>query len=236
MYGYARENYFPIHLSQAFVAATLFGEDSISSEFLFGAFQLYISCEEKETLLAALAGKLPLDDEDLLDVLSNYKCYRRITRDNITQTVNELAQKELLQNPKYVIDCFSQSMSLLKIYHNFQSVDNLRELYEMKKPSTRKIIRLFEANPSAEQEHACLDHLKRYVTSLVGSDISVFLAFVTGSNVITCRNIRVSFIDLVGASRRPVVRTCVPLLELPSTYHSYNELAEDALAWRFDIV
>ena len=58
-----------------------------------------------------------------------------------------------------------------------------------------------------------------------------------------CRNIRVSFVDLVGVARRPVVHTCGPLLELPSTYHSYNELADefncvvkDALAWRFNIV
>ena len=68
MYGCARENYLPIHLSQAFVAATIFGKQSISSEFLFHSFQLYISC-----------GHLPPDDKDLLVVLSNYKCYRPIT-------------------------------------------------------------------------------------------------------------------------------------------------------------
>ena len=106
VYGYVRKNYFPIHLSQAFVAATLFGEESISSEFMFHSFQLYVSCEEKDTLLAALAGNLPLDDEDLWDVLSNYKCYRCITMDNITQTVNELAQKDFFSKSTII---FSRS-------------------------------------------------------------------------------------------------------------------------------
>ena len=95
----------------------------------------------------------------------------------------------------------------------------------MKKPSS--ITKLFAANPATEQEHACLDHLKRYVRSLVGCDIIRFLAFVTGSNVNTCCNIRVSFVDLVGAACQPVVHTCSLLLELPATYHSYNELAEE---------
>ena len=187
VYGYVRKNYFPIHLSQAFVAATLFGEESISSEFTFHSFQLYMSCEEKETLLAALAGNLPLDDEDLWDVLSNYKCYRRITMDNITQTVNELAQKDFLKST--II--FSRSTT----------------------------------------------------KSLAGNDIGRFLAFFTASDVITCRNICVSFVDVVGAACRPVVHICGPPLELPSTYHSCKELVEEfncvvknALSRQFNIV
>jgi len=31
---------------------------------------------------------------------------------------------------------------------------------------------------------------------------------------------------LRGAGRRPIIRTCGPILELPSTYQSYSELAE----------
>ena len=35
VYGYVREKYFPIRLSAAFIAAALFGEESLSDEFLF---------------------------------------------------------------------------------------------------------------------------------------------------------------------------------------------------------
>ena len=58
VYGSSREKYFPIRMSPAFIAAAL-------------SFRRYISSEEKETLLAALAGDLCLDDEDFLDFLSN---------------------------------------------------------------------------------------------------------------------------------------------------------------------
>ena len=70
--------------------------------------------------------------------------------------------------------------------------------------------------------------------------------FLTGSNVIPCESFLVTctFIMLEGgAGRRPIIKTCGPILELPSTYQSYSELAEEFSsfinekgAWSFIIV
>ena len=53
VYGYSREKYFPARLSPAFIAAAIFGEGSVSKDFLRRSFNLYISYEEKETLVSA---------------------------------------------------------------------------------------------------------------------------------------------------------------------------------------
>ena len=73
--------------------------------------------------------------------------------------------------------------------------------------------------------------------------LAMFLHFYTGCDIITCDSIQVSFTTSEGFVRRPVARTCVPILELPSTYESYPSLAEEFtsimeenLAWAFDIV
>ena len=67
--------------------------------------------------------------------------------------------------------------------------------------------------------------------------------FITGSNIITVERIKVAFTDSVGAGRCIVAHTCGPLLELPSTYQTYNELSVEfsktltnSFAWSFDIV
>ena len=242
VYGYAREKYFPIRLSSAFICAVLFGEESVSDDFLLQSFQLYVSFEERDTLVAALSGNINPDDEDLLDVLSSYKCKRLVTMDNISQTINELAHQEILQKPKYIIDCFSSIVAALKVFGPFQSVDCLKEMYESKKPTPRRIVKLLQANPSTEAEHTCLDHLKRYIRSLEGSGVNQFLAFITGSDVIVHECITVSFLEHVGTEKRPIAHTCGPVLELPSTYDSYNELAEqfnyiikNTITWGFTI-
>ena len=57
-------------------------------------------------------------------------------------------------------------------------------------------------------------------------------SLLTGSNVIVCETISVTFTTLDGSTRRPIVHTCGPTLELPSTYQCYNELAEVFMALR----
>ena len=47
--------------------------------------------------------------------------------------MNELARQEMLQKPKYIIDCFSSIIAVLKTFTPFQSVSSLKEMYEMKK-------------------------------------------------------------------------------------------------------
>ena len=55
----------------------------------------------------------------------------------------------------------------------------------------------------------------------------MFLQFITGSDIISCDSIEVTFSALDGNSHRPVAHTCGPLLEIPSSYQSYNELSEE---------
>jgi len=100
-----------------------------------------------------------------------------------------------------------------------------------------------DANPQTEPERMALEHLKRYIRSLDGQAISQFFSFWTGSNVITCDSILVTFSMLEVGGRRPIIRTCGPILELPSAYQWYSELAEEFSSiinekrtWSFNIV
>ena len=85
-------------------------------------------------------------------------------------------------------------------------------------------------------------HLKQYICSLQGKSLSLFLQFITGSDIVSCESIEVTFSVFEGMSRRPVAHTCGPLLEIPSSYQSYNELSEEFSellqnkeAWHFKI-
>ncbi|XP_067036240.1 uncharacterized protein [Acropora muricata] len=74
MYGYIKERYFPLPLSRAFVALCLFGEESMTSDFLLSSFQLYISEDERETLQNCLEEKI----EDEYDDVPLNKTYCRL--------------------------------------------------------------------------------------------------------------------------------------------------------------
>ena len=47
-------------------------------------------------------------------------------------------------------------------------------------------MKLFRGEPSTGGERQSLDYLKKFVNSLEGKALSMFLRFCTGSDVITC--------------------------------------------------
>lgn len=164
-------------------------------------------------------------------------------KNNIETIIMELAHQELVQKPRYVLNSWAPILDSLRFDHSFQTLEGLKELYDRKRPTARKINNLFKAEPSNDAERQSLGHLKRFVKSLEGKALAKFLHFCTGSDIITCDDIEVSFTSLEGLQRRPVARTCVPLLELPTTYESYPALVEEFTnimkedqAWSFDMI
>jgi len=245
VFGYIKERYFPIALSRAFVASCLFEEEVITAEWLLGAFYHYLPSDESEALKRCLSDDCenPADDEELLDVLTTYKCFRRVTKETLPKALQELAHQELIQKAKYVSNAWFSILRLLKAYDDFMTVDSLTEFYQSKRPTPKKVCKMLFAKPATEAEKESFSHLKRFVKSLDNSLVSVFLQFTTGSNIITVDQIEVGFSALQPPFRRPVAHTCGPLLIIPSTYESYNELSEEFMnifqltaAWSFSII
>ncbi|XP_068719442.1 uncharacterized protein [Montipora capricornis] len=243
VYGYKTVKYFPLKLSHLFFASCLFGEESITPDFLLALFRQYIAAEDREVLDTCLSDAFDANDKDAIEFLSTFKCFRVPNKDNIRTIIMELAHQELVQKPRYVLNSWAPIVNSLGCDYTFQTLEGLKELYDSKRPTAKKINNLFRAESSSEAERQSLEHLKRFVKTLEGKAMAKFLHFCTGSDVITCDHIEVSFSSLEGFQRRPVVRTCIPMLELPTTYESYPALAEEFTnvmkedqAWFFDMI
>lgn len=103
----------------------------------------------------------------------------------------------------------------------------MRELYSYMKLTSKKVIKALKATPSNDSEKQSFDFLKKFVRSLDGPSLKIFLKFVTGSDALVTNHISVSFTPMDGLQRRPIAHTCGPTLEIPSTYQVYNEMAEE---------
>ena len=94
----------------------------------FICLSFLVSQEERETILIALGDKFDPYDRVLLDFLSNLKCFTKLTAGNISQVIHELAHQELLQKPRYIIDCFVPILSVLRAFPAFQNFQVLQEM------------------------------------------------------------------------------------------------------------
>ena len=74
-----------------------------------------------------------------------------------------------------------------------------------------------------------LCYLKKFIRGISNDDLSKFLRYVTGVDVICIDKITVGFNELYGAERRVIAHTCGPLLELPTTYDCNVKFKEEFL-------
>ena len=97
--------------------------------------------------------------------------------------------------------------------------------------------------PKSDAERDCFCFLQRYIRGLDKSQLIKFLRFTTGSDIIAVDKITVDFIKSDGMQRRPIARTCGPVLELSYTYQNFCELREEfqnvltgmsLFGWSFD--
>ena len=242
VYGFKAVSYFPVALSNAFLASCLFGEESLSNEYLLASFRCHITSEEREIFDKLRNGDVDEADEDVLDFLGNYKTFKRPTKENISVILSELAHQELIQIPRYMSQCWAPIVSELKENEHFKTPERIAEFLSSKTPTARKVVKSIECNPSNDAERQCLDFLKKFIRSLDAPALGTFLKYTTGSDILP-ESIAITFTSMEGLSRRPIAHTCGPLLELPHTYQSFSELSEeftallrDKGAWSFNTV
>ena len=107
-------------------------------------------------------------------MFSSFKCYKIPTKDNIFALLHELAHQEIVQKPRYIVDCLAPILNAMRVYTPFQTIEDLKTFYNAKKATTKKIISLLSASPEPGAEQSSFEYFKRFVKSLNGSDLGSF--------------------------------------------------------------
>lgn len=236
--GYMSCKYFPLNLSKTFFVYCLFGEEQISNEMLMGSFKNFISDSEKDLIEKAYNGEV--ESDEFLEFLADFDCKKVVHLNNLNQVLLELAHKEIIQKPHYVINCWANIIPFFLEY--FHNLGDIELLYEKLVPTAPRVISSFRAEERNEAEREVMKHLKRFVRGLDKVKLGRFLQFCTGSNVMINDSINIMFTRLEGLERRPIAHTCTYLLEIPTTYQCYPEFREEfnsileANSWEMNIV
>ena len=215
-------DYFPLALSPAFMMSTLFGDEKLSNDVLLNSFKNYISLEEKD-LINSVTDNFEDVKEEIIEMLSDYNCQRIPTKENFRELLVEIAHAEIVQKPRYISNCFHE------IFRKFcmNPVDtpiNLIQYYEKRSPSAKKVIKCLKFDSKNENERNIFNYLSKYLKSISKDDLSLFLRFVTGGDLLP-DHIDIEIVH--QEPRAPRARTCAAILTLSPTYSCFNELAEE---------
>ena len=219
-----RVGYYPLQISFAFFVSILFGDDAVTEQILMDSFKHYVTVDEKVTIEESLTNYSM--SEDLLDLLSSYKCYKNPRAEIMKEIFLEIGHQELIQKPKYVANCFVEEFQKASLPSEFNSITSLRSFYNQRIPSAKKIINSLVCTTKDENEKLVLDHLTRYIKSLGETQLKNFLFFVTGGDLMPSSDILLTFVPNQHP-RAPIARTCTPMLEISDQYTSFNDLAKE---------
>ncbi|KAL2076434.1 hypothetical protein ACEWY4_027962 [Coilia grayii] len=232
--GFQTCQYLPIKLALPLMEDLFHG--SVCSDIL-KSFMHYVSSQDTVILKTALEDFSKVDSTDLMDVLQAYECRKMVNAHTLPQVLEEIAHKELIQKPRYVVDCWKE------VTRGKISIDKLLAHYEALKPTPRRVQGLLEFEEVTTSKRCEVEnHLRRYLRELDDDHLGKFLRFTTGSDLIICSKIKVIFTKMSYLSGRPIGHTCGCVLELPESYDNFpqfrsefNKVLESNI-WVMDIV
>ncbi|XP_034074374.1 uncharacterized protein LOC117547703 [Gymnodraco acuticeps] len=234
--GHQDCEYFPNKLSLPFLEQVLF--DNVYSD-LKAYFMQFVSSQEREVLMQALTDFTAVDTDDLLEVLDSYGCRRKVSAENLPKIIEEIAHKEMVQKPMFVIDCWRE----INHQHLNLSPEALTKLLSDLQPTTKKVCKLlkFDVDLTTNQKEVA-NHLKRFIRELDESKLQKFLRFCTGSDLIVTDSIYVGFEKMTEFTRRPIAHTCGNILHIADSYENFPDFRSEFNAvlesnvWVMDIV
>ena len=91
-------SYIPLQLSPAFIMTCLFEDEALTNDFLLGSFRFYVSSDDRDIVANCIAGNVHPNDDELIDFLSSFKCYRNPTEQNIREIILKIAHQEIVHH------------------------------------------------------------------------------------------------------------------------------------------
>ncbi|KAL3855622.1 hypothetical protein ACJMK2_014833 [Sinanodonta woodiana] len=198
-------------LSRSFINHAVYGKHATwqTQQYLLEDFLNFVNDSEKDILTKALQDFEQADTDDVMEVLEEHKGRRIPKKENVYQTVMEIADKELIQEPMFAIDTWAPHLTKMGL-----TSAELDKIYEKCKPTSKRVIIMiiFPSNMTESQKTVSKD-LCKFVKELETNMIGTFLRFMTGSDIICTSKIEVTFDHLEGLSSHPVAHTCSGVLE-----------------------
>ncbi|CAH1106723.1 unnamed protein product [Psylliodes chrysocephalus] len=222
-FGYKTEKYFPYKLSKCFIIFCFFNKVSdLSKNFL-----LFVGSADSDIIKEALNCLSNEDEfenmEELIDIVSRYDSKFLPTKQNLKKLLDEIAHKEFIQKPSYIINLWKP------IFKNLLSEEDIENIYKKCTPTFRNINdNLCLPNTLTKEMINTYEYLKEYLRECNDDMRAKFLRFCTGADCLIVNSpIAIQFTNLDGFQRRPISHTCTSTLELPTTYNNLPDFREE---------
>ncbi|CAG9763615.1 unnamed protein product [Ceutorhynchus assimilis] len=210
---YIRHDFAPVFIKSCIDNSAIVDEELVEN------FLNYISDSDSKMVKDSFIDCENVDSDEILEFVSGYDSKWNLTKDNIKQLIRDIAHKEPIQKPSFVIKCFHQIISKSSI-----TLEVIQNLYTDLQPSVKNCLKQIILQKKEEnliiEEIQTFSYLKKYIKESDSKTRQALLRFCTGSDL-PVGKITVDFNASSGHSRTPIGHTWSGILELPFTYENF---------------
>ena len=189
------------------------------------SFLLLLPPGEEQILENALSGR-KFDQNEVVDILSEFEVRVLPTPSNITSTIIQVAKAELIHKPYRALKKIQETMPQ---FWKTISRAHIEVMYQLTYPSKENVLKILSSIPADGSEEKVFRWLCRYVKESDGDVLGNLVRFVTASSVvIPGERISVSRYEAMPLlAMRPKSKTCFKILVLPKCYNTFRSMKDN---------
>ena len=223
-HGYIACGFLPVHISFPVIAAVFLGPDvQISDTILFITYLSYHDACILKSAFSELGSKTFSCNlqSSLMILLGKYGCRQVPSPENIKSLVTKVARHTSVVKPlASLYAMFGGIAAEHKGFWKDVTVDHLMEVYLASNATAYNALKVIKEPLVLEPlQETTYGYLLQYVGNMSNGEVRNFLRFID--------EIKITFNGLSGVSRRPIAHTCSCTLELPTSYSTYLEFAQE---------
>ena len=222
----------PPNLARSFIISLIFDSD-VNEQCLLEDFLQYVTEREKKLLLKGMSNFqfLNAQERERLRVFLSAASFFDLPRaDKLKEQIISIADQELLKKPAALCSLMRKGIpqNHMEVFWQELSIKHITHIIMQQRPTPERVHNILTTTIEdlSNAQERVFYYLKEFVGTLHQDMLLDFLLFCTGS-VHQPQNIEVGFTSLTGMQRRPIAHTCSNILEVPTTYNSFQEFRRE---------
>ena len=222
----------PPNLARSFIISLIF-DGEVEEQCLLEDFLQFVTQREKCLLLKGIHNfqSLNAQEKDRLMDFFNAASFFDLPRPNmLKEQIIAIADQELVKKPAPLCSLIRKGIPSrhMEVFWQQLTIQHISHIILLQMPTPEKVhdALMTKVKDLSTAQEKVFYYLKEFVGTLQQDMLLDFLLFFTGS-VHQPKEIEVGFTGLVGVQRRPIAHTCFNLIEVPTTYNSFQEFRRE---------
>lgn len=189
-------------------------------------FIMFVTQQEQALLRKSISFKdlSEKEKQQLASFFTAYELHEMPKEEDIVDQITTIILEELLCKPKELVSVMRNRVPmkyLTEIWEDFTAAKATATIFKQR-PTAAKVKSCLQTADEFTTNVRVLYFLHAFLDEVRQEELEQFLLFTTGS-IHQPEKITISFTNLSGLTRQPIVHTCSNVLEMSTVYHTYQE-------------